>query len=147
MAIGDDLLGATLMGVAANLTIPSRSYPAAESVLALPQKAAKRFSAYEVRFTRESWPAGVDCILADGRVIPNTALQIIIEKSLDGGSSWTLASGATFPGGDAFDGSGNLATESALLVDLSSLETSQLRARVIVLVPITTAVALNVVEP
>lgn len=127
-------------------TINSRVYQVGETVVDLPQNVARRYSAWEVRFTRESWPLGLDCTLPDGAVVPNTALQITVEKSTDGGANWTHAYGATFAGGDAFDSKGVLYTESALIVDFTSIETAQWRARTKVFVPLRTAITLNVAD-
>lgn len=130
----------------ATRTLAARDYPAGEVTVDLPQNAAKRYSSFRLGFTRAAWPNGTDCVLDNGIVVPSTALQIFVEESLDGGTNWRAFSSVTFPGGDAFDASGNLAPESALIVELPVARTSQLRVRAKTFVPLRTAISLDVTD-
>lgn len=125
----------------ATLTVGSRVYQDGEDIVNVPQRANLQFTSYEIRFTREAWPSGLDCVLADGRVMPNTVMEIGIQRSDDGGNNWREIYSTTFEGGV-------LATaESAIIVEPTGTDSARLRFRVKRFVPLRTSISATVVEP
>lgn len=134
------------------LNVSSRSYPVGVRSFSIPQSKLD-FESYEIALTRENWPAGVDCILDDGKVQSNVAVQIVFERSDDGGASWKPAGGATFPGGVLIGRDGQPIAQSSIsfsakepLTGARVKQTGTLRVTARVLVPIATAVTVSALE-
>lgn len=135
----------------ATRTIASRLYQIGETVVDAPQNTLRRFTSYRISCTRENWPAGVDCVMENGVVEPNIALQIIFERSNDDGKTWETAGGATFPGGAVFSRDGTESLESFIAFAMEDALTKQrvvqsslLRVRAKRLVPLRTSVTVEV---
>lgn len=138
------------MGIA---TVPSRDYQVGETTLTVPQSKLD-FDHYRIALTRENWPQGVDCVLENGAVQSNVVVQIIFERSDDGGSTWKHAGSGTFQGGAGINPHTGLPVLNPFIgfdardarTNVIVKQTGLLRVTARVLVPIRTAVTVMAVE-
>jgi hypothetical protein len=130
------------------LSVPSRNYQVGEDVIAARQRADRNYNRYSIEFTRESWPAGVDFIAPNGAIEPNTAVVVFFEQSSDG-VNWISHGSAWFAGGILLDRQGNpeLTAHISIGDEDATTKAAELRVRVVRLVPLRTAVTINVIEP
>src|SRR5688572_28755597 len=81
-------------------TVPSRDYSIGSRDYDIPPSAQRKFRGVEVQLTRESWPMGINFILSNGQVQPNTAVVVSFERTLDNGANWQPFGSCTFDGGE-----------------------------------------------
>lgn len=129
----------------------SRNYPVETNTFNIPPGAQKKYIGINGTLSRESWPIGVDYTLSDGHIATNTALVLSFEKTLDD-INWLKVASYTMSGGILLkrDGSVLLTAEFQLFfLDGQGNPISDdgdLRAVIKTLVPLRTAIILNMRE-
>ena len=91
--------------------------------------------------------------MPDVRVIPNTAIAVFFERTLDDGQSWEPVGSATFPGGTLLHPrTGAVVTESFFAVSFFDefgqpfAKDGDTRVRCDIVVPLTSALTLEMLE-